>query len=146
MKESVKNICGNVKGFCKKHKKKIIVTISTCVVLVIVVAGVAYGVSYSNANANIKYSQEEMEKVALAKVPGEVVDTEKELNFREAIYEYEFKIKDKNNTLQEVTVNSKYGTLGRENDKKSHYGDKEKRGGEKNKNKNNQYSVENGED
>jgi len=152
MKECIKNSCKSGKEFLKKHKKKIIISISICVVLIIALAGAAYGVAYSKANANIKYSQEEMEKIALAKVPGEVVDTEKELNCREGVYEYEFKIKDKDNLLKEITINSKYGTIETRNKRESHGGDKGRRGENKNnklennKNQNNKDNVENGED
>jgi uncharacterized membrane protein YkoI len=56
----------------------------------------------------------------LAKVQGEVVDTEKELNFKKSAYEYKFKIEDKDNMLQTVIVDSKYGVI--VNDKRSHQG------------------------
>ena len=144
MKENLKNILKKVNEFCKKHRKRIIITISSCVLVIIVATGVAGGLAYSSANANIKYSQEDMEKIALGKVQGEVVDTEKELNFEKATYEYKFKIKDKDNMLQTVTVDSKYGAI--VNNERSHHGDNDIRG-EKNKgNKGNKGNRENGED
>jgi len=142
MKESLKNILKKVKEFCKKHKKRIIITISSCVLLVIVATGAVGALAYSRANANIKYSQEDMEKIALGKVQGEVVDTEKELNFRKSAYEYKFKIKDKDNMLQTVTVDSKYGVI--VNDKRSHHGDNERRGEKSKDNKVNKVNRYNG--
>ncbi|KRU28934.1 hypothetical protein VT91_21300 [Clostridium sporogenes] len=42
-------------------------------------------------------------------MPGEVLKVEKELNFENAIFEYELKIKD--NVLQEVKLDSQYGVI-----------------------------------
>lgn len=51
-------------------------------------------------------------------MPGEVIKVEKELNFEEAIYEYEFSIKDKENMLQIVNVDSQNGVILRVNNEK----------------------------
>nr|WP_253197460.1 PepSY domain-containing protein [Clostridium algidicarnis] len=68
-------------------------------------------VVYSKLKANLKYSQEDLQKIALVKVPGEVIKVEKELNIEEAVYEYKFKIKDKENMLQIVKLDSESGAI-----------------------------------
>lgn len=108
---AIKNILLKTKEFCIKYKKKIIAVIGTGVLAVAIIAGTAFGVVYSRASSNIKYNQDQLQEIALQKVPGEVVDVQKELNFRNQSFVYEFKIKDKDNTLKEVKVDSKYGTL-----------------------------------
>lgn len=112
---AIKNILLKAKDFCIKYKKKIIAVIGIGVLAVAIIAGTAFGVVYSRASSNIKYNQEQLQEIALQKVPGEVVDVEKDLNFRNQSFVYEFKIKDKDNTLKEVKVDSKYGTLARFN-------------------------------
>jgi uncharacterized membrane protein YkoI len=76
-------------------------------------------VVYSRAKGNIKYSQDKLQQIALGKVQGEVIKIEKELNFEEAVYEYEFRIKDKENMLQIVKVDSQNGVILRVNNEKS---------------------------
>lgn len=108
---TIKNILLKVKEFCIKYKKKIIAGIGVGVLAVVIIGGAVFGVVYSKASSSIKYSQEQLQEVALQRVPGEVVDVEKDLNFRNQSFVYEFKIKDKDNTLKEVKVDSKYGTF-----------------------------------
>jgi len=126
----MKNIFIKVKEFCKTYKKRIITVISISLLTMIIVVGTVGGIVYSSAKANIKYSQEELQKIALAKVPGEVLKVEKEINFEEAIFEYEFRIKDKDNMLQIVKLDSQDGVILKVNDgnsnkeKKKYHGDK----------------------
>lgn len=108
---AIKNILLKVKEFCIKYKKKIIACIGVGVLAVAVISGVVFGIVYSKASSSIKYSQDQLQEVALQRVPGEVVDVKKDLNFRNQSFVYEFKIKDKDNTLKEVKVDSKYGTF-----------------------------------
>ncbi|WP_238882622.1 PepSY domain-containing protein [Clostridium sp. YIM B02551] len=115
----MKNIFIKVKEFCRNHKKRIIKIISSSIAAVIIVGGTAAGVVYSKAKGNLKYTQEQLQKIALGKIPGEVVKVEKELNFEEAVYEYEFSIKDKENMLQKVKLDSQSGAILRENNEKS---------------------------
>lgn len=107
----IKNILLQVKEFCVKYKKKIIAAIGIGVLAVAIISGTVFGIVYSKASSNTKYNQDQLQEIALQKVPGEVVDVQKELNFRNQSFIYEFKIKDKDNTLKEVKVDSKYGTL-----------------------------------
>ena len=115
---AIKNILLKAKDFCIKYKKKIIAVIGIGVLAVAIIAGTAFGVVYSRASSNIKYNQDQLQEIALQKVPGEVVDVEKDLNFRNQSFVYEFKIKDKDITLKEVKVDSKYGTLANFNNEK----------------------------
>lgn len=131
----MKNIFTLVKEFCKTYKKKIITVVSISVVTVIIVVGVVGGVVYSKAKANIKYTQDKLKQIALGKVPGEVIKVEKELNFEEAVYEYEFRIKDKENMLQIIKLDSQNGVILRVNNgkykndnKESHREDKNEHG------------------
>lgn len=47
------------------------------------------------------------------------INVEKELNFEDAVYEYEFSIKDRENMLQKVKVDSKNAVILRLNNEKS---------------------------
>lgn len=126
----MKNIFIQVKEFCKTYKKRIITVISISLLTMMIVVGAVGGIVYSRAKANIKYSQEQLQQIALAKVPGEVLKVEKEINFEEAIFEYEFRIKDKDNMLQIVKLDSQDGVILKVNDgnsnkeKKKYNGDK----------------------
>jgi hypothetical protein len=108
---AIKNMLVKSKEFCIKYKKKIITVIGVGILTIAIISGAAFGIVYYKASSSIKYSQEQMQEIALQKVQGEVVDVEKDLNCRNASFVYEFKIKDKDNTLKEVKVDSKYGTL-----------------------------------
>lgn len=114
----MKNIFSSVNGFCKTYKKRIITVISISVLTVIIALGIVGGVVYSKAKTNIKYTEDKLQQIALGKVPGEVIKVEKELNFEEAVYEYEFRIKDKENMLQIVKVDSQNGVILRINNGK----------------------------
>jgi len=78
----VKNIFVQLKEFFKTYKKRIITVISISLLAVVIVAGISGMVVYSKLKANLKYSQEDLQKIALVKVPGEVIKVEKELKFK----------------------------------------------------------------
>lgn len=107
----MKNILFKVMTFCKTYKKKIITVIGSIIFAIVAVVGIAGGVIYSHAKSNIKYSQEQLQQIALTKVSGDVVGVNKRLNFRNESFQYEFKIKDKDNMLQEVKLDSRYGVI-----------------------------------
>lgn len=94
-----------------KYKKIIIKVIIISFVTIIIIIGGLTAFAYSKAQSNINYSQDQLQEIALGKVPGEVVGVDKELDFKHAAFEYEFKIKDKENMLQEVKLDSKYGVI-----------------------------------
>lgn len=125
----MKNIFIKVKEFYKSYKKKIITISVGGILIIIFIIGTVTGVIYSKAKGNIKYTQEQLQQIAIGKAPGEVIGVEKELNFEEAVYEYEFKIKDKENMLQVVKLDSKDGVIlrvGNEENKDRHENNKDK--------------------
>jgi len=107
----MKNIFIKVMEFVKTYKKRIITVIAISVLTAIIATGIIGKVIYSRAETNTKYTQDKLSQIALGQVPGEVIEVEKELNFDEAVYEYEFIIKDKENMQQIVRVESKNGVI-----------------------------------
>lgn len=96
----------------KKHKKRIIKVVIGAAVVLVVGLGSLGGYKYYHAKSNVNFSQDQLKEVALSRVPGgEVVKVEQELNFRRGVFEYDFKIKDSNNMLREVRLDSEYGTI-----------------------------------
>lgn len=105
----MKNILLRVKEGFNKYKKKILIT---CIVMAIGVTSiVTFGgyYIYEKVKSNTKYTQAQCEEIALKKVPGEVVRVKKEIE--DGALEYEFKIRDKNNMLQEVNVDASFGAI-----------------------------------
>lgn len=115
----MKNTIVKIKEICKTKKKRIITVISISLLTIVIAVGVVGEVVYSRAKVNIKYTQDKLQQIALAKVPGEVIKVKKDLNFEETVFEYEFKIKDKENMLQIVKLDSKNGVILRVNNEKS---------------------------
>ena len=107
----MKNIFASIKGFYKTYKKRIIAVMSISTLIVIIAAGIVGKVVYSRAKTNTKYTQDKLAQIALGQVPGEIIGVEKELNFEKAVYEYEFRIKDKKNMQQLVRVESQNGVI-----------------------------------
>jgi Na+-translocating ferredoxin:NAD+ oxidoreductase RnfG subunit len=105
------NVLLKVKEFCIKYKKRMIKVTGISFLVIAIFTGGIFGIIYSKASANIKYDQDKLQQIALEKVPGEVVSVERRLNFRQEAFEYDFKIKDKENMLQEVKVDSRYGVI-----------------------------------
>lgn len=106
-KEDVKNKIENLKGYKGKFKKFAVLTISGAIGLSVLGTGAAYAYVKSNEN----YSQEQLEKVALKQIPGEIVGVKKDLDDDNMSVVYEFKIKDKNNMLNEMELDSKTGAI-----------------------------------
>lgn len=100
-----------IKDIINKNKKKIIIGTS---IFVFSVVGVAIGgitFVYNKANANINYTIEQAEVIALEAIEGEVLKVNKKLELDNFSFEYEFKIKDTNNILREVTVDATLGVI-----------------------------------
>ena len=100
-----------VRDKIKKNKRKLIKRGS---ILVAVVAGIGiagFTAVYSIAKSNINYTVEEAKEIALQSVQGEVLKVNKKLDLDNFSFEYEFKIKDKNNMLIEATVDSSLGVI-----------------------------------
>ena len=106
-KEDVINKIANLKGYKGKFKKFAVLTISGAIGLSVLGTGAAYAYVKSNEN----YSQAQLEKVALKQIPGEVVGVKKDLDDDNMSVVYEFKIKDKNNMLNEIELDSKTGAI-----------------------------------
>ncbi|MGG5462851.1 PepSY domain-containing protein [Clostridium sp. B9] len=107
----MKEILIKVSETLKKYKKKIIIACT-----VIVLGGVGLSLAggaflYNKTKASIKYTEKQCEEVALKQIPGEVVKVEKDVDLEDSTVEYEFKIKDKNNMLKEITVDSTSGAI-----------------------------------
>ena len=95
----------------KRNKKKIVKRISILLVLGVAVCGIGAITVYSIAKSNINYTLDEAKEIALQTVEGEVLGVKKKLELDMLGFEYEFKIKDSNNMLIEVTVDSNLGAI-----------------------------------
>lgn len=101
----------NIKKIINNNKKKLVLGISVFVVSVFAL-GVAGGIFvYSKAKSNINYLVEEAKEIALKVVQGDVVRINKSIEPESLSFEYEFKIKDSNNILREVTLDSNLGVI-----------------------------------
>lgn len=100
-----------IKNLILKKKKTIIKGISiTCAsgVMLVTLSGVFI---YSTAKKNINYTIEEAKEIALKAINGDVLKVNKRLELDNLSFEYEFKIKDNNNILREVTVDANLGAI-----------------------------------
>ena len=107
--ENLKDKIGNFdkKAVIKKTKKVIIITLSCAILL----GGAGAYVGYHFIKSNINYTQSQCEKIALDKVPGTIIKTEKEINEESLSLTYDFKIKVKDNVLNKVEVDSNSGAI-----------------------------------
>lgn len=116
MKDKIKNSKENlntekVLQKLNENKKKIIRTVAILSIIGVLGIGVAGTVAFAYAKSNINYTEKQMKEIALKKVPGEVIKVKKEFNEDDFSFEYEFKIKDKENILREITVNTSSGAI-----------------------------------
>ena len=93
----------------KEKKRKIIKTMIKLMIVLGVIGVIIAGIFYGYVKFNINYSRSDAEKIALASINGQIVGYR--IDLEDGILEYEFKIKDGNNRLYEVKVNSKYGAI-----------------------------------
>lgn len=91
----------------KKIKKVTIIALSSIIIL----GGIGVYAGYSYIQSNEKYTQVDCEKIALGKIPGEIIKSEKGINKETLSLTYEFKIKGKDNLLNEIEVDSKSGAI-----------------------------------
>ena len=91
----------------KKIKKVTIITVTSVVLLGS--AGAYAGYRYIESNE--KYTLADCQKIALKQIPGEIIKTEKDFNEDTLSLTYEFKIKGKDNLLNEIEVDSKSGAI-----------------------------------
>ena len=94
-----------------KLKKKIIKYVSIFsagIVGLSVVGGLAI---FGIVKSNVKYTEQQAKDIALKQIPGKVVYVRKDLDLDRFVLEYDIKIRDKNNIIREVTVDSKFGAV-----------------------------------
>jgi len=94
-----------------KLKKKIIKYVSIFSVGIVglsVVGGLAI---FGIVKSNVKYTEQQAKDIALKQIPGKVVYVRKDLDLERFVLEYDIKIRDKNNIIREVTVDSKFGAV-----------------------------------
>lgn len=103
----LENIKENISEKKGKIKKFVMLTIAGVTILGVVGAGSAFAYMKSNIN----YSEAQLKNVALKKIPGEVVSIKKDIDEDSLSLVYEFKIKDKNNMLNEIELDSKTGAI-----------------------------------
>lgn len=101
----------NIRETIKKNKKKLIRKISILIASVAIIGVASVIAVYSIAKSNINYTVDEAKEIALQAVEGEVLGVKKILELDTLGFEYEFKIKDSNNILMEVTVDSSLGAI-----------------------------------
>lgn len=100
-----------VKNIILKKKKAIIKGISIICISGIMVATLSGAFIYSVSKKNTNYTVEEAKEIALKAVNGDILKVNKNLELDNLSFEYEFKIKDNNNILREVTVDSNLGVI-----------------------------------
>lgn len=94
-----------------KIKKTIIKFISIFSVSAIILCIIGGGLLYTIVKSNVNYTVDQAKDIALSQVPGKVVYVKKDLDLERFALEYDIKIKDKNNIIREVTVDSKFGAV-----------------------------------
>lgn len=101
----------NIREIINRNKKKIIKRISIAIGAVVIIGIAGFATIYSIAKSNINYTVDQAKKIALQAVQGEVLRVNKKLELDSFRFEYEFKIKNSNNMLMEVTVDSDLGVI-----------------------------------
>ena len=101
----------NIKEMISNNRKKLIKKISIFIVSLVIICIVGITTIYSIAKSNINYTVDEAKEIALQVVDGEVLRVNKKLELDSLCFEYEFKIKNSNNILMEVTVDSNLGVI-----------------------------------
>lgn len=107
----MKNHVERIKEFINRKKKKIIIGTSIFIIGTLGLGVLGATFIYNRAKSNTNYTIEEAEVIALKAVQGEVIKVTKNLEIENLGYEYEFKIKDSNNILREVTVDATLGVI-----------------------------------
>lgn len=106
-KEVLENGVEKLKASKKRIKRFAIITLTGAIGVSVLAGGSAYAYIKSNTN----YSQAQLEKEALKRLPGEIVGVKKDVDDDTMSISYEFKIKDKNNMLNEIELDSKTGAI-----------------------------------
>lgn len=101
----------NIRETIKRNKKKLTRKISILIASVAIIGIAGVIAIYSIAKSNINYTVDEAKEIALQAVEGEVLGVKKKLELDTLGFEYEFKIKNSNNILMEVTIDSNLGVI-----------------------------------
>ena len=101
----------SIREIITKSKKKLIRKIYILIALAVIIGATGAITVYSIAKSNINYTVDEAKEIALQGVEGEVLGVNKKLELDTLSFEYEFKIKNSNNMLMEVTVDSNLGAI-----------------------------------
>ncbi len=95
----------------KTNKRKLIKRASLLVAIIAGLGVVGFATVYGIAKSNINYTVEEAREIVLQSVQGEILRVNKILDLDTFSFDYEFKIKDKNNMLIKADVNSSLGVI-----------------------------------
>ena len=95
----------------KTNKRKIIKRASIGVAIIAGLGIAAFTTVYSIAKSNINYTVDEAKVIALQAVQGDILKVRKSLELDNLSFEYKFKIKNSNNILIEVNVDSNLGVI-----------------------------------
>ena len=95
----------------KTNKRKLIKRASILVAIIAGLGVVGFTTVYGIAKSNINYTVEEAREIVLQSVQGEILRVNKILDLDTFSFDYEFKIKDKNNMLIKADVNSSLGVI-----------------------------------
>ena len=95
----------------KTNKRKLIKRASLLVAIIAGLGVVGFATVYGIAKSNINYTVEEARAIVLQSVQGEILRVNKILDLDTFSFDYEFKIKDKNNMLIKADVNSSLGVI-----------------------------------
>ena len=95
----------------KTNKRKLIKRASILVAIIAGLGVVGFATVYGIAKSNINYTVEQARAIVLQSVQGEILRVNKRLDLDTFSFDYEFKIKDKNNMLIKADVNSSLGVI-----------------------------------
>ncbi len=101
------NIIEKIKLKKKKIKRNIIVIL---IFSIIGIGSAGIGV-LSYAKSKVNYTENQLKEIALKQIPGDVIKIERDFDDDSFTFEYEFKIKDENNILREITINTNSGAI-----------------------------------
>ena len=99
-----------------KHKKKIIISVISILVIGIAIVGGYFGMGYNYAKKNENYTEKQVREISLAHTNGEIINVKKEFelednNLTQSQFEYEVEIKTPDNLLNVLKVSARTGTI-----------------------------------
>ena len=99
-----------------KHKKKIIISVISILLIGIAIVGGYYGLGYNYAKKNENYTEKQVREISLAHTNGEIMNVKKEFeleddNLIQSTFEYEVEIKTPDNLLNILKVSARTGTI-----------------------------------